>query len=91
MPTHIAFTRGLPLYESEKTTSPPTLGTPMQLPYPEIPDTAPSNRYRFRGESKLPKRREFRSAIGRAPMAKMSRTMPPIPVAAPSYGSTAEG
>ena len=30
-------------------------------------------------------------AIGRAPMAKMSRTMPPTPVAAPWYGSIAEG
>ena len=28
-------------------------------------------------------------AIGRAPIAKMSRTMPPTPVAAPSYGSIA--
>ena len=31
------------------------------------------------------------SAIGRAPMEKMSRMMPPTPVAAPSYGSTADG
>ena len=30
-----------------------------------------------------PKRRESRRAIGRAPIAKMSRTMPPTPVAAP--------
>ena len=29
--------------------------------------------------------------MGRAPMAKMSRTMPPTPVAAPSYGSIALG
>ena len=31
------------------------------------------------------------SAIGRAPMVKMSRRMPPTPVAAPWYGSTALG
>ncbi len=29
--------------------------------------------------------------MGRAPMVKMSRRMPPTPVAAPWYGSTAEG
>ena len=29
--------------------------------------------------------------MGYAPIAKMSRTMPPTPVAAPSYGSIAEG
>ncbi len=28
---------------------------------------------------------------GRAPMVKMSRTMPPTPVAAPWKGSTADG
>ena len=31
------------------------------------------------------------SAIGRAPMEKMSRMIPPTPVAAPWYGSTADG
>ena len=30
-------------------------------------------------------------AIGRAPIAKMSRRMPPTPVAAPWKGSTADG
>ena len=30
-------------------------------------------------------------AIGRAPIVKMSRRMPPTPVAAPWYGSTADG
>ena len=29
--------------------------------------------------------------MGRAPMVKMSRWMPPTPVAAPWYGSTADG
>ena len=38
-----------------------------------------------------PKRRESSTAIGRAPIAKMSRRMPPTPVAAPWKGSTAEG
>jgi hypothetical protein len=31
------------------------------------------------------------TAIGRAPMAMMSLTMPPIPVAAPWCGSTKDG
>ena len=31
------------------------------------------------------------TAMGRAPMVKMSRRMPPTPVAAPWYGSMAEG
>ena len=31
------------------------------------------------------------SAIGRAPIEKMSRMIPPTPVAAPWYGSTADG
>ena len=31
-PMHIAFTSGFPEYDSENTTSPPTFGTPMQLP-----------------------------------------------------------
>ena len=31
------------------------------------------------------------SAIGRAPIVKMSRRMPPAPVAAPWYGSMADG
>ena len=43
-PTHIAFTSGLAAYDGEKTTSPPTSGTPMQLPYPDMPATTPSNR-----------------------------------------------
>ena len=36
------------------------------------------------GPSIGPKRSELRSAIGRAPIVKMSRMMPPTPVAAPS-------
>ena len=35
------------------------------------------------GPSSGPKRSEFSSAIGRAPIVKMSRMMPPTPVAAP--------
>ena len=33
----------------------------------------------------------FIEAMGRAPMVKTSRRIPPTPVAAPWYGSTAEG
>jgi hypothetical protein len=31
-PTHIALTSGLPSYDGSNTTSPPTVGTPTQLP-----------------------------------------------------------
>ncbi len=47
------------------------------------------NRWRLRALVSSPKRSESSSAIGRAPIAMMSRTMPPTPVAAPSKGSTA--
>ena len=46
---------------------------------------------RRRRQSGAPKRRPSRSAIGRAPIATMSRRMPPTPVAAPWNGSTAVG
>ena len=43
------------------------------------------------GSSGGPKRSESMIAMGRAPMVKMSRRMPPTPVAAPWYGSMNEG
>ncbi len=43
------------------------------------------------GSRGSPKRSESSTAIGRAPIAKMSRRMPPTPVAAPWKGSTALG
>ena len=46
---------------------------------------------RVRGSAGSPKRSESRSAIGRAPIVKMSRRMPPTPVAAPWKGSMNEG
>ena len=51
-----------------------------------MPSTA-----RSKCQSGSPKRRPSRSATGRAPMATMSRMIPPTPVAAPWKGSTAEG
>src|SRR5712691_8088371 len=45
----------------------------------------------MRGASRSPNRRESSSAIGRAPIVKMSRRMPPTPVAAPWYGSMNDG
>ena len=42
-------------------------------------------------QSLAPKRRPSSSATGRAPIATMSRRIPPTPVAAPWKGSTAEG
>ncbi len=85
-PTHIALTRQFDAYASSNTTSPPTFGTPTQLPYWPIPPTA-----REKWSSGAPKRRPSSSAIGRAPIAEMSRRIPPTPVAAPWNGSTADG
>ena len=45
----------------------------------------------MRGSAGSPNRSASRIAIGRAPIVKMSRRMPPTPVAAPWYGSTALG
>src|SRR6476469_6377499 len=56
-----------------------------------MPRTQPSNRRRVRSLPSTPKRSESSTAIGRAPIAKMSRRMPPTPVAAPWNGSTALG
>ena len=51
-----------------------------------------SRRPRARRRSRAsPKRSPSRRAIGRAPMAMMSRRIPPTPVAAPWNGSTADG
>ena len=46
---------------------------------------------REKWESGAPKRSASSNATGRAPIATMSRRMPPTPVAAPWNGSTAEG
>src|SRR5450759_2527113 len=54
-----------------------------------MPATTPSTWWLEAGCG--PKRSESSSAIGRAPMAMTSRMMPPTPVAAPWYGSIAEG
>src|SRR5262245_42505919 len=86
-PTAMALTRGLPPYSGAKPTSPPRFGTPKQLPYQLIPDTTPSTRRRVIGSAGSPKRSESRIAMGRAPIVKMSRRMPPTPVAAPWNGS----
>src|SRR3954470_18020173 len=57
-----------------------------------MPATARSSRYRERSETPgSPKRSESSTATGRAPIAKMSRRIPPTPVAAPWNGSTALG
>jgi hypothetical protein len=82
-PTHMALTSGFPPKDGSKKTSPPTVGIPRQLPYPPIPPTTLSKRYRFLDSASEPNRNESRIAIGRAPIVKMSRTMPPTPVAAP--------
>ena len=51
-----------------------------------MPETA-----RQKWKSGAPNQSPSSSAIGRAPIATMSRRMPPIPVAAPWNGSTADG
>ena len=56
-----------------------------------MPRTTPSNRNRLRSSSREPKRNGSSTAIGRAPSERMSRTIPPTPVAAPWKGSTADG
>ena len=56
-----------------------------------MPATTPAIVRRTRGSSSGPKRSELSSAIGRAPIVKMSRMMPPTPVAAPWYGSMNDG
>src|SRR5438270_664744 len=56
-----------------------------------MPDTTPSAIQRLRASSSGPNRSGSITAIGRAPIEKMSRRIPPTPVAAPWYGSTAEG
>ena len=43
------------------------------------------------GWCRLPNRSGSITAIGRAPIDMMSRTIPPTPVAAPWYGSTYDG
>ncbi len=91
IPTHMTFTLGFAECGSAKWISPPTVGTPMQLPYPPMPATTPPSSQRFRSSVSGPNINGSSSATGRAPIEMMSRTMPPTPVAAPWYGSIALG
>src|SRR5690625_6800522 len=83
---HSALTSGLLAYDSSKTVSPPMLGRPRQFAYPPTPATTPGTTRRESSASRGPNRRGSMTAIGRAPIARMSRTIPPTPVAAPWYG-----
>ena len=61
-----------------------------------MPSTTPANSRRLAFAATLspwigPKRRELRLNTGRAPIVKMSRMIPPTPVAAPWNGSMALG
>src|SRR5215468_10252691 len=56
-----------------------------------IPPTTPGSTRAVSGASAGPNRSESITATGRAPIARMSRTMPPTPVAAPWDGSTYDG
>ena len=82
-PMHPAFTSGLPAKDESNTISPPILASPRQFPYPEIPATTPGTTRWESAAAAGPKRNWSVTATGRAPMARMSRTMPPTPVAAP--------
>ena len=82
-PTQRALTSGFPIYVSSKTTSPPIFGKPKQFPYPPTPAMIPGSTRRVSGASAGPKRSGSMMAIGRAPIVRMSRTIPPTPVAAP--------
>ena len=82
-PTQRAFTSGLPKYVSSKTTSPPILARPRQFPYPPTPAITPGKTRRVSAASAGPNRSGSITAMGRAPIVKISRTIPPIPVAAP--------
>ena len=53
-----------------------------------MPATTPGSTRCVSGAAAGPNRSESISATGRAPMARMSRTIPPTPVAAPWNGST---
>ena len=52
------------------------------------PPTTPGSTRRVSAASAGPNRSESSTATGRAPIARMSRTIPPTPVAAPWNGST---
>ena len=56
-----------------------------------MPATTPGSTRRVSGASAGPNRSGSMTATGRAPIVRMSRTMPPTPVAAPWYGSTYDG
>src|SRR5947208_847835 len=56
-----------------------------------MPPVTPAMVRRTAGPVGGPKKRALRTAVGRAPIAKTSRRMPPTPVAAPWYGSIAPG
>src|SRR5664279_5863393 len=90
-PMQAAFTNGFPAYDGSKITSPPMLGSPREFPYPDTPATTPGTTRCESAASAGPNRNWSITATGRAPIARMSRTIPPTPVAAPWYGSTYEG
>ncbi len=59
------------------------MGIPIQFPYPAMPSTMPSTRNFVLGNEGFPNLSESRSAMGLAPIVKISLSIPPTPVAAP--------
>src|SRR6056300_478326 len=80
-------TKQFSLYSSSKYKSPHMFGIPRGLPYPAIPETTPSCIQRVLFLLISPKRKLSPRAITSAPIQQTSLTLPPIPVAAPSYGT----
>ncbi len=90
-PTATTFTRQLSSNFWLKYASPPRLGTPSGLPYCQMPSTTPTAISAERvpaGPAGSPNRSGSSTAKTSPPMQYTSRTMPPIPVAAPSLGTT---
>ena len=56
-----------------------------------MPPVTPEIVRRTRASPGSPKKSAFKTAVGRAPIAKTSRRIPPTPVAAPWNGSIADG
>ena len=91
-PRHSTFTNGLSAKHSSNTVSPPTVGHADRVAvagdarHDALGDPARAGVVERARAAAGPS-----TAIGRAPMEKMSRRMPPTPVAAPWYGSIADG
>ena len=67
------------------------LGIPNGFPYPAMPATTPLCIHLVLFFLISPNRKESVQAITSAPIHMTSLTLPPTPVAAPSYGTICDG